>query len=445
MRPSGKIRSQYHRLVTMQIRFEGLWRHPDFLKLWSGQTVSMFGTQVTFLALPLAAVLTLDATPLQMGVLTAVGGLPPILIGLVVGAWVDRLPRRPILIAANWGRALLIMVVPVSALLNALSIELLYVVAFGSGALSLVFAVAYRSYLPSLVDRDHIIEGNSKLEMSRSASELAGPGLGGVLVQLLTAPIALVVDAATFVVSAISLQLIRTPEPASAPSEGRQSIWKESREGMKLVGANPLLRALAGYAGTIGLFNALFEAVALLYMSRELGLSPGLIGLVGSVGGVGFLVGTLTVEPVTRRIGLGATMVGAVALMPIADLVLPLAGGPLVAIVILLAMGQFLFGIGFTAYNIAGVSLRQAITPMPFQGRMNATMQVLVVGTVPLGALVGGALGETFDLKTALFAAVAGELLAVLWLVFSPVRRLRESPSPAEGLRRNHGSERSDG
>ena len=418
----------------MGIRFESLWRHPDFLKLWAGQTVSTFGTQVTFLALPLAAVLTLDATPIQMGVLAAVGGLPPILIGLFVGAWVDRLRRRPILIAANWGRAILIMIVPVSALLDALSIELLYVVAFGLGALSLVFAVAYRSYLPSLVDRDQIIEGNSKLEVSRSASEITGPGFGGVLVQLMTAPFALIVDAATFVVSAISLQLIRTPEPASAPSEARQSILRESSEGLKVVAANRVLRALAGYAGTIGLFNALFEAVALLYMSRELGLSPGLIGLVGSVGGVGFLVGALTAAPVARRIGMGATIVGAVVLMPMADLVLPLAGGPLFAIVVVLAMAQFLFAIGLTAYSIGGVSLRQAITPIPFQGRMNATMQVLVVGTVPVGALVGGALGETFDLRTALFVAVTGELLAVLWLLFSPVRRLRELPSPAEDL-----------
>lgn len=413
----------------MRFRFTGLWRHPEFLKLWAGQTVSVFGSQITFLALPLTAIIVLDATPAQIGVLTAIGGLPSLLIGVFVGAWVDRRRRRPILIVANWGRAALLLIIPVTSLLGILRLELLYVVAFCLGASSLFFDVAYRSFLPSLVGRERLIEGNSKLEISNSAAEIGGPGLGGVLVQLITAPIAIIVDSITFMASAISFHLIQTQEPEPTPSE-HPNIWKEAGEGLKVVAANPVLRALAGCAATVSLFNTLFETVSLLYMTRHLGLNPGLIGLIFSIGGVGFLVGALTAERTTRWIGLGPAIMVGIVLMVINDLVLPLVSGPTFAIVILLALAAPLFGFGLTTFNVGQVSLRQAITPDRFQGRMNATMRVMLTGVVPIGALIGGALGETIGLRPTLFIGAAGELLAVGWLLFSPVRALREQPEP---------------
>ena len=418
----------------MHFRFTGLWRHSDFRKLWAGQTVSVFGSQITFLALPLTAVLVLDATPAQMGFLTAVGGLPALLTGLLAGAWIDRRHRRPIMIAADWGRAALLLVVPIAHALGVLHIGLLYVVSFGLGTFGLFFSIAYRSLLPSLVGREQIVEANSKLELSRSGGEVAAPGIGGLLVQIATAPIALLIDAFTFVVSALLLQSMRTPEPERAPPEQRESLWKEAGEGLRVVVRNPVLRGLAGCAGTISLFSTLLETVALLYMTHQLDLNPGLIGLIFTVGGGGLVVGALLAERVTRWIGLGPALIGGVMLIAAADLVLPVASGPLVAIVVLLAIGHFLFGVGLIYFNIGQVSLRQVITPDRLQGRMNATMTVVLVGTVPIGAILGGALGETIGLRPTLFVAVAGELLAVSWLLLSPVRSLHELEAPSANV-----------
>jgi MFS family permease len=324
----------------MRLRFAGLWRHPDFLKLWAGQTVSQSGSQITFLALPLTVILVLDASPVQMGILVAVGALPPLFVGLLAGAWIDRSRRRPILIAADWGRAALIIIVPIAALLDVLRIEYLYFVAFGLGTFDLFFNVAYRSFFPSLVKREQIVEGNSKLEVSRSAAEIAGPGLGGFLVQLVTAPFALLVDAFTFVVSAVFLGLIRAPEPEPDTSEKRQPLWKEAVEGVSVVVRNPVLRSLARFAGTGALFNAMFEAVAVLYMTHQLDISPALIGLIFSSGSVGLLAGALGGERVIRRFGLGQAIIGGTAMLAISDLALPLASVSLMTLVALLVMGS---------------------------------------------------------------------------------------------------------
>ena len=267
----------------MRPRFAGLWRHADFVKLWTGQTISLFGSQITFLALPLTAVLVLEASPAQMGFLTAAGAIPSLLVGLFVGVWVDRYRRRPILIAADLGRAALLFAIPVAAILGMLRIEHLYVVAFLVGTLELFFDVAHRSFLPSLVKREQLVEGNSKLEMSRSIAMILGPGVAGGLVQLVTAPIAIAVDAISFLISALFLGWIRAPEPAPKPSDQRENIWRELGEGLRLVSGNRLLRAIAGCMGIVGLFNSVLEAVFVLYVTRELGIEPGLLGLVCSV------------------------------------------------------------------------------------------------------------------------------------------------------------------
>src|SRR5437867_8121574 len=237
----------------MRLQFSGLWQHPDFLKLWAGQTVSLLGSSVTGLALPLAAVLVLNATPAQMGIMRAAQYLPFLLLGLFAGVWVDRLRRRPVLILADAGRALLVGSIPVAALLGVLRIDVLYVVALLVGVLTVFFDVAYLAYVPSLVPRDSLTEGNSKLEVSRSFAGMAGPALAGALVQLVTAPVALVVDAASFLVSAASLSLIRTPEPKPAALAHGRSIWRDAGEGLRIVGGHPVLRTLAGQLATMQL------------------------------------------------------------------------------------------------------------------------------------------------------------------------------------------------
>ena len=418
----------------MRLRLAGLWRHADFVKFWAGQTISLFGSRITFLALPLTAVLVLEATPAQMGFLTAAGAIPSLLVGLFVGVWVDHRRRRPILIAADLGRAALLVVIPIAAILGVLRIEYLYIVVFVGGTLGLFFDVAHRSFLPSLVGREQLVEGNSKLEMSRSVAEIVGPGVAGGLVQLVTAPIAIAVDAISFLISALFLGLIRTPEPAPNPPGQRQNIWGEIGEGLRLVSSNRLLRAVAGCIGTVSLFNSVLETVFVLYLTRELGIGPGLLGLIFAGGSVGFLLGTLLPGWVTRRFGLGPGMIGGLLLVGLSDLLIPLVDGSVVVVVvvIVLMVAQFFFGLGFVIFNTGQVSLRQAITPDRLQGRMNATMSFIAGAVVPLGGLLGGGLGETIGLRPTLLLAALGEILAVFWLLLSPMRSLREQPALME-------------
>jgi MFS family permease len=414
----------------MRQRLTGLWRHADFVKLWAGQTISLIGSGITALAFPLTAVMVLEATPTQMGILEAAGALPALLWGLFAGALADRCCRRPILIAADVGRAVLLALVPIAALTHLLRIEVLYVTAFLLSTLGLFFGVAYGPFLLSLVGREQLVEGNSKLEVSRSVAEIVGPGLAGWLVELVTAPISIAVDALSFLISGLCLGLIRAPEPAPDPAGQRRSIWREIGEGLCLVGSDRLLRAIASCMAVLSLFNAALEAVCLLYVTRELGIEPGLLGLIFASGSVGFLVGALLPGLVTRRFGLGPATIGGILLAALSDLLTPLAGGPNAVVVGILVVGQFLFGLGLTIFNVGQVSLRQAVTPDHLQGRMNGTMQVIALGIVPLGGLLGGALGETIGLRTTLVVTALGEMTAAAWLLFSPLRSLRERPDP---------------
>lgn len=415
----------------MRLRFAGLWRHPNFVKLWAGQTISLIGSQVTFLALPLTAVLLLDATPTQMGILAAAEALPSLLVGLFIGVWVDRYRRRLILILADVGRAVLLGAIPLAALFGVLRIEHLYITVFLVGLLGLFFSVAYRSFLPSLVGREQLIEGNSKLEMSESVAEIVGPGLAGGLIQLVTAPLAIAIDAISFLISALSLGLIRTPEPAPDPSNQRSSIWREMGEGLKLTFGNRVLRSVAGSLGTINLFNSILEAILILYLTRELGMEPGLIGLIFASGSIGFLLGALLQERVAQRFGLGRAIIGGLLLTGFSDLLVPLVDRTMAMLLItlMLMIAQFFFGLGLTIFNIGQVSLRQAITPDRLQGRMNATISFIAWGAVPLGGLVGGGLGEAVGLRPILLLAALGEILAVVWLLASPIRSLLKADS----------------
>ncbi len=414
------------------IALRGLWRHSEFVKLWTGQTISRFGSEISALAIPLAAALVLNASPAQMGFLGAFEFAPFLLLSLFAGVWVDRLPRRPILIVADVGRAILLGSIPVAALLGVLHIEQLYAVGLLSGVLTVFFDVAYQAYLPVLVSRRHLVEGNSKLEVSRSVAQIAGPGVAGALVQLVTAPFAVVVDALSFVVSVLFLLVIRTPEPPPARHDGSTgSIWAELREGLALVVGNPLLRSIAACTGTSNLFSNATMAVYVLYLTRQLGIQPAVLGLILAVAGPGALLGAVIAGWLARRFGLGATIVGSIFVGELSNLLVPLAGGTTLVITATLMVAMFVGGAASPIYNINQVSLRQAITPDRLQGRMNASMRFIVWGTIPIGALLGGTLGELIGVwQTIALSSVCG-LLAPLFVVLSPVRELRVQPSPA--------------
>jgi predicted MFS family arabinose efflux permease len=412
----------------MSRRLTDLWRDADFAKLWTGQTISLLGSRVTMLALPLTAVSVLGATPGQMGILEAAEALPALLLGLLAGAWVDSHRRRPILIATDIGRAALLLLIPLAAAVGLLHIEHLYVLNFLLSALGLAFGVAYGPYLLSLVGRERIVEGNTKLQISRSTAEVLGPGLAGGLVQLVTAPIAIAADAISYLISALLLWLIRDPEPTPKLTGQQENIWREIDEGLRLVIGNPSLRAIAGCFSTLSLFNSALEAVWLLYLTRNLKIVPGLLGLISACGGAGFLIGALLPNKVARRFGLGPSIIGGVLLLALSDLLTPLAGGSLLAIAAMLTASQFFFGIGLTVFDVGQTSLRQIATPDHLQGRVSATMRVIGLGIAPLGGLLGGALGETIGPQATLLAAALGEILSVTWLLLSPLRSLRQPP-----------------
>lgn len=406
-------------------KVESLWRNGDFLKLWSAHTISLVGSKITFLALPLTAVLLLDATPLQMGYLSVAGSLPALLFGLVAGVWVDRHNRRPLLILADVALCGVLLVIPLAAWSGVLNMGLLYGVVFTSGFFGLVSSVAYRSYLPGLVARPQLVAANSRLEVSRSAAEIVGPGLGGWLVDVLSAPLAILFDAISYLFSALFLFLIRRPEsPPPAPVE-QESIWRQIGAGIRFVGRNQTLRALLGCTTTASFFNAALETVFLLYMTRNLGLSAGQIGIIFGAGSIGFLLGALLPERAARVFGFGPTLLGGLVIFALADFVLPLVAGPTWLVVGVLVVAQICFGLGLTLYNVGQVSLRQTLTPDALQGRMNASFEFAVASVVPLGALLGGLLGELLGIRMVLILAATGELLAVGWLLWSPVRSRR--------------------
>jgi MFS family permease len=328
----------------------GLWRHPDFLRLWSAETISQVGTQVSNLALPLVAIVTLDATAFEVAALGTVVFLPWLLFSLPAGVWVDRLRRRPILVVADLGRGLLLASVPVAWAFDALTLWQLYAVGFGTGVLTVFFDVAYQSYLPALVDRDRLVEGNSKLEVSRSAAQIAGPGLAGALVAAVTAPAAILLDAVSFLASALFLGRIRRRETRVEPDGGRRSMRVELAEGLRFVLSQPLLRAMAASTALFNFFNCVLGSVVLVYLVRGLDLSPAVIGVVLMAGNVGFLGGALLASRFSRWLGLGPAIVLGSA-CGIAILLIPLA--PASRPIPFLLAAELVATFGVAIYNIS--------------------------------------------------------------------------------------------
>ncbi len=412
-------------------RSRSLFRHPDFVKLWSAETISQFGTQVTLLALPIIAATTLNVTPFEFGLLSTIEFLPFIFLSLPAGVWVDRLRRRPILIVGDLIRAAALVSIPIAFALNALTIWQLYIVGLVNGCATVFFDVAYQSYLPSLVDRDKIVDGNAKLETSRSAAQITGPGVAGVVIGAVTAPFAVAVDALSFVVSALFMFAIRRHEAAPKPRLNehgeRPSMRSEISEGLRYVGGHRLLRSIAATTGLSNFFTNILYAILILYLVRELSVTPQLLGLAFSLGAVGFLVGALIANRLATRLGVGPTIVLAVMVSGPAELLIAIAPPDLA--VPFVAASVFLGGIGNVVYNINQVSLRQAITPERMQGRMNATMRFIVWGTIPIGSIVGGSLGGLIGLHETIWIGAIGGVFVFLPVFFSPVRRLRTIPA----------------
>jgi MFS family permease len=410
----------------------GLWRHSDFLKLWSAETVSQFGTQFSALALPLAAVIVLHASVFEVAALNVVEFLPFVLVSLPAGVWVDRLPRRPILVIGDLARAALLVSIPVAYAFDALTIWQLYAVGFLVGIATVFFDVAYQSYRPSLVGRNELVDGNSKLEISRSSAQLGGPGLAGLVINWLSAPVAILFDAASFVGSALFIFGIRKQERApERPAAGSKRMRAEMAEGLRYVFGHPYLKNIAACTASFNFFGSLWFAVLLVFTVRELGLSPAAIGLVLTLGNVGALVAALTSGRIAGRLGVGRTIIGASILGGPTSLLVPFAPHGHAAL-LLLAPALLVGSFTNVVYNVTQVSLRQTITPERIQGRMNSVMRFIVWGTIPLGALLGGALGTWIGLKETLIVGAAGCCLPFLPVLFSPVRSIREMPAPAD-------------
>ena len=400
--------------------------HRDFRLLWGGETVSELGSQVSLLAIPLLAVRTLHATTFQVGLLTAASTAAFLIVGLPAGVWVDRIRRHWVMIAADLGRVLALGSIPVAYALGALTMVQLIVVTLVTGILTVFFDVAYQSYLPSLVGREHLVEGNAKLTGSAQVASVAGPSIAGGLVQAIGSSYAVVVDSLSFLVSALAVAGIRTPEAKpEVPEGGHLSLRHDMAEGLRFVFHNPLLRAIACTTASSNLASGIAAAVEVVFLVRTVHASPAVIGLLFTLGGVGGVLGALVAGPLARRIGgARATIVG--IFTNVGALLIPLTQPK--AGLLLFGFGMFFVSFGAVVYNINQVSFRQRLCPDRLLGRMNATMRFVVWGVLPIGALVGGVLGTVIGLRATLWIGAVGEAVAGVWLLASPMRSMRDFP-----------------
>ena len=409
-----------------------LWRHRDFLKLWVGESISVFGSQFTGIALPIIAT-DLGATTLQFGILNALGTAPFLMFGLIVGVWVDRWPRKPILIVGDVGRGFIVLGIAFLFTAKILGFIHLYVAAFFTGTLTVFFDVAYQSYVPSLVTSDQLVDANGKLETTRAASQVAGPGIGAILVSVFTAAVAMILDALTFFVSVAALLTIRRKEVP--PEKKRTPMIADVREGLGVVFGDRRLRAIAGCTATSNFFFSALGAAFIPFLFVTLGYNTktslgAVLGLTAALGSIGALVGAVVAGKIGKRIGVGNAIILGSVMFVLSPGLFVLAAQPYA--VVLLTLGQFTALFGALVYNVNQVSFRQAITPNRLQGRMNATMRFLVWGTLPLGALTGGFLGTIVGIRETLAFALAGASTAVFWILLSPVPAVKTIPAPVK-------------
>ena len=405
-----------------------LWRHGDFLKLWAAQSVSDFGARITREGLPLAAVLTIRATPAQLGLLAALTLGPSLIVGLTAGGLVDRSRRRSILVATDLIRALVLASVPLAAFLHWLSMGQLYVAAFVVGAASVLFDIADHAYLPGLIDRGLLVDANAKLSVTESVAEMGGPALAGILVQALTAPVAIAVNAATYLVSAAFLAGIRTPEPKLPTPTVRSSLAADLAVGYAAVMNEPLVRPLFITSLVQALFGAFFQTLYVIFAIRTLGFSPALLGLTIAMGGVGALGGGLLFPALTRSVGFGPAIIVSAAVSAASAFLIPFAGGPMALAIAMMVAAQLL-GDSFGVAMLIGIkSLQQSVFPAHLLGRVGAAMRAAGGATAIVGAVAGGLLAGPFGIRPMLFVAAAGITLGLIWMIASPIRALRALP-----------------
>jgi MFS family permease len=403
-----------------------VWANRDFRRLWAAGTISIFGSLVTRYALPFAAIAVANAGPAQIAVLRALELIGVLLVGLAAGAWVDRLRRRPIMVAADLGRAVLLGSIPLAALAGVLGLGQLFAVAFLAAILSTFFDAADRAFLPGIVERDELIAANSALTASASAAEFSAFGIGGILVQLFTAPFAIALDAASFVASAVLIGSIHRPEPPSPPVEAREPVLREIRQGVRLVIGSPVLRALTGATAAAHLLWGIFGTSYILFAVGIVGVGPAALGIIAGVGGASSLLGAVVAGRATRRFGLGPCLIGGMILFTIGNAFIPLApSGAVLLGAACLVLQQFVGDGGYTVYDIAQVSLRQSIVDDRLMGRVTSTVNVATVIVQLGGTIAGGLIAAAFGLRIGLLVGLIGGVVAIGFLWFSPVRKLR--------------------
>ncbi len=413
-----------------------LSRDPDFTRLWAGQSVSVFGSMITRAALPFTAVLFLHALPMQMALQNAADIAPGLLVGLFAGAWVDRLRRRPLLIAADLARAALLASIPAAALLGVLHMPQLYAVGFLVGALTVVFDVAYVSYLPTLVSRERVVAANSRLAASAAVAETGAFGIGGWLVQWVGGPVTILIDAITFVVSAVFVGAIRAPEPAPIATAARVGMRRAVVEGLSVVWRDPVLRALASCRVALDFSFGMGAAIYVLFCARTLGFGTGVLGMIFAFGGASSFAGAVLAGRAGRRLGIGPAMVMSLGVMGVARLLTPLAPGATWLGAGLLVAQQLVGDGAHTTFEIHLASLTQRMTADPMLGRVTASLRFAGLAAMLVGSLAAGALGESIGPRATLFAAAGVGLVAALGLALSPVRALRDlAPAAVDGAR----------
>ena len=437
--PDNDVRRPLPSWLPSAIRNDRLWSHPDFVRLWTGRAVSQFGTQVSLVAIPLYAVLALDASALQMGILAAAAGIPRLLIGFIAGAWVDRLRRKPIMLVTDLCRALTMATIPLAVALGIESFALLVLVEFLMGVFTVFFQASWAPYLPGLVGRRNLASANSKMLASNSVAQVAGPSLAGALVGALGAPITLALDAASYVWSALCIGKIRHVESPPEPIREERNLLREIRQGLSVLVTSPMLRALTGSHATIIMAGNLFLAVYPLYMVDVLGLPARGVGLIYAAGGVGGLLGSLVTTWTIRRIGTGPTIVWSAVLFGVFGLTIPMAVLAPDYALPLVIFAEFAQWMTLVMFQITEGSLRLAVTPDRLLGRVAASDQVLSNGLQPAGAFVGGVLGELIGVQGALLVGVAGMFCAGAWVWWSPVREIAAMPTAPDPTLEEHG------
>ncbi|MEU1574087.1 MFS transporter [Streptomyces collinus] len=404
----------------------GVFSRPDFRLLWVGETVSGLGNSVTVVALPLIAVVGLDAGSTAVGLLTAAVWLPWLLVGLPVGAWVDRRRKRPLMIACDLTAAAALVSVPAAAWLDALTFQQLIVVALVCGTAAVCFDTAYHSYIRIVLDGRNLLEGNAKLQGSAAATQVAGPGVAGLLAQVLGAVTALVADAVTFLVSAVCLRRIGVVEPDRDPDAERTSLRRQIAEGLRFVGRDPYLRPMVMWGAVINLALMGYQAVQVVFLVRTVGLNPGMVGLLLTSGSAGAVVGALVATRMSRRFGTArALLLLQLTTTPFVLLLPMTTAGPGL---LLFATGSFLVGLGISVANIMVGTFRQTYCPPHLLGRVVATAMMINHSTIPLGSLLGGVLGDAVGYRPAMWIMTGVVAPSWLILVMSPMRRMRDLP-----------------